>query len=108
MTETSRGPAGKVELPPVCGAGYEPSAASGEPTGVALSKYVALTPCLWELWSLHDTVLYYKAFAWHNMSAEGSLEISYVFNERSSAILTLDRTPTVNITCSEHSFARNL
>ena|SRR5436305_1492774 len=28
--------AGKVELPPVRGAGYEPSAASGEPTGVAL------------------------------------------------------------------------
>ncbi|KFX90526.1 hypothetical protein V490_06406 [Pseudogymnoascus sp. VKM F-3557] len=27
--------AGKVELPPVRGAGYEPSASSGEPTGVA-------------------------------------------------------------------------
>jgi hypothetical protein len=31
----SRGPAGEVELPPVRGAGYEPSASSGEPTGVA-------------------------------------------------------------------------
>ncbi len=29
------GSAGKVELPPVRGAGYEPSASSGEPTGVA-------------------------------------------------------------------------
>jgi hypothetical protein len=42
----NEGSAGEVELPPVRGAGYEPSAASGEPTGVALFRYVAVTPCL--------------------------------------------------------------
>ncbi|KAG4435305.1 hypothetical protein IFR05_009194 [Cadophora sp. M221] len=33
-----RGSVSKVELPPVRGTGYEPSASSGEPTGVAFSK----------------------------------------------------------------------
>jgi hypothetical protein len=36
--------AGKVELPPVRGAGYEPSAASGEPTGVALEWHKEIFP----------------------------------------------------------------
>jgi hypothetical protein len=35
LEKTLEGSASKVELPPVRGAGYEPSVSSGEPTGVA-------------------------------------------------------------------------
>ena len=42
LEKTLEGSASKVELPPVRGAGYEPSASSGEPTGVALLRYVTV------------------------------------------------------------------
>jgi hypothetical protein len=59
-------------------------------------------------------VLYYKTFAWPNMSTEDSLDTRYVFKTRSSAILTLNRTPAINIichpliTCPEHTIARTV
>ncbi|KAH8765754.1 hypothetical protein BGZ57DRAFT_989739 [Hyaloscypha finlandica] len=39
LEKTLEGSASKVELPPVRGAGYEPSASSGEPTGVAFIQH---------------------------------------------------------------------
>jgi hypothetical protein len=43
LEKTLEGSASKVELPPVRGAGYEPSASSGEPTGVAFIQVITAT-----------------------------------------------------------------
>jgi hypothetical protein len=43
LEKTLEGSASKVELPPVRGAGYEPSASSGEPTGVAFIQVSTAT-----------------------------------------------------------------
>jgi hypothetical protein len=43
LEKTLKESASKVELPPVRGAGYEPSASSGEPTGVAFIQVSTAT-----------------------------------------------------------------